>query len=68
LNIGFAGNYARSRRVGATSKKLATELDLLERLVANVYRRDDVELSRCTFRVRGDTVDNFHHLHENSDS
>lgn len=33
--------------------------ELLEKLVANVYRRDDAELSRCTFRVRGDTVDIF---------
>ncbi len=33
--------------------------ELLERLVANVYRRNDVELERCSFRVRGDTVDVF---------
>ncbi len=33
--------------------------ELLERLVANVYQRNDVELERCSFRVRGDTVDVF---------
>lgn len=33
--------------------------ELLERLVADVYRRNDVELERCSFRVRGDTVDVF---------
>lgn len=33
--------------------------ELLERLVANVYRRNDIELERCSFRVRGDTVDVF---------
>lgn len=33
--------------------------DLLERLVANVYQRNDVALERCCFRVRGDTVDIF---------
>lgn len=33
--------------------------ELLERLVANVYTRNDVSLERCTFRVRGDTVDVF---------
>ena len=31
--------------------------DLLERLVANQYQRNDVQLTRCTFRVRGETVD-----------
>ncbi len=33
--------------------------ELLERLVANIYRRNDIELERCSFRVRGDTVDVF---------
>lgn len=33
--------------------------ELLERLVANVYQRNDIELERCSFRVRGDTVDVF---------
>ncbi|MCR5183126.1 MAG: excinuclease ABC subunit UvrB [Opitutales bacterium] len=32
---------------------------LLEQLVANAYTRNDVDLARCTFRVRGDTVDIF---------
>lgn len=33
--------------------------ELLEKLVANAYTRNDVDLGRCTFRVRGDTVDIF---------
>lgn len=33
--------------------------ELLEKLVANAYTRNDVDLQRCTFRVRGETVDIF---------
>lgn len=33
--------------------------ELLEKLVANAYTCNDVDLGRCTFRVRGDTVDIF---------
>ena len=33
--------------------------ELLEKLVANAYTRNDIDLGRCTFRVRGDTVDIF---------
>ena len=30
---------------------------LLEKLVANLYQRDEIKFERCNFRVRGDTVD-----------
>ncbi len=33
--------------------------ELLEKLVENAYTRNDVDLGRCMFRVRGDTVDIF---------
>lgn len=32
---------------------------LLERLVEILYNRNDIDFKRCTFRVRGDTVDVF---------
>ena len=32
---------------------------LLEKLVANLYQRDEIKLERCKFRVRGDVVDIF---------
>lgn len=31
----------------------------LERLVGNLYERNDIEFKRCTFRTRGDVVDVF---------
>ncbi|MDR2982871.1 MAG: excinuclease ABC subunit UvrB [Puniceicoccales bacterium] len=39
---------------------------LLEKLVANLYQRDEIKLERCNFRVRGEVVDIFPAYKENA--
>jgi excinuclease ABC subunit B len=36
-----------------------TQRELLQRLVAMQYKRNDADFSRGSFRVRGDTIDIF---------
>jgi excinuclease ABC subunit B len=39
---------------------------LLEKLVANLYQRDEIKLERCNFRVRGEIVDIYPAYKENA--
>ncbi|MEO6270150.1 MAG: excinuclease ABC subunit UvrB, partial [Lautropia sp.] len=56
--IGDPSDYFDMRQVVRVRDK-TSQRDLLQRLVAMQYKRNDTDFSRGTFRVRGDTIDVF---------
>ena len=56
--IGNPADYHEMRLVVRVRDKLS-QRDLLQRLVAMQYKRNETDFSRGTFRVRGDTIDIF---------
>jgi excinuclease ABC subunit B len=56
--IGNPGDYHQMVLTVRQSDKL-TQRDIVTRLIAMQYERNDVDFSRGTFRVRGDTIDVF---------
>ena len=56
--IGDPSDYFDMRQVVRVRDKIS-QRDLLQRLVAMQYKRNDMDFSRGTFRVRGDTIDIF---------
>jgi excinuclease ABC subunit B len=56
--IGNPADYHEMRLVVRVRDKLS-QRDLLQRLVAMQYKRNETDFSRGTFRVRGDTIDVF---------
>ncbi|MGE0803897.1 MAG: DEAD/DEAH box helicase family protein, partial [Lautropia sp.] len=56
--IGDPSDYFDMRLVVRVRDKL-TQRELLQRLVAMQYKRNDADFSRGSFRVRGDTIDVF---------
>jgi excinuclease ABC subunit B len=56
--IGNPGDYHQMVLTVRQGDKL-TQRDIVTRLIAMQYERNDVDFSRGTFRVRGDTIDVF---------
>ncbi len=56
--IGNPADYFEMRQVLRVRDKIS-QRELLQRLVAMQYQRNDTDFSRGTFRVRGDTIDIF---------
>jgi excinuclease ABC subunit B len=56
--IGNPSEYHAMILILRVGDKLS-QRDLLQRLVAMQYKRDEIDFSRGTFRVRGDTIDVF---------
>jgi excinuclease ABC subunit B len=56
--IGNPGDYHQMVLTVRQGDKL-TQRDIVARLIAMQYERNDVDFSRGTFRVRGDTIDVF---------
>ena len=56
--IGNPGDYHQMVLTVRQGDKL-TQRDVVSRLIAMQYERNDVDFSRGTFRVRGDTIDVF---------
>ncbi len=56
--IGNPGDYHQMVLTVRRGDKL-TQRDIVTRLIAMQYERNDVDFSRGTFRVRGDTIDVF---------
>ena len=56
--IGDPSDFFDMRQVVRVRDRI-TQRDLLQRLVAMQYKRNDADFSRGTFRVRGDTIDVF---------
>jgi excinuclease ABC subunit B len=56
--IGDPSDYFDMRQVVRVRDRIS-QRELLQRLVAMQYKRNDADFSRGTFRVRGDTIDIF---------